>query len=49
MVTNSLSLMRVVESLAHHVAPKGLIGVMSSGQGSIGNNSERYIVVVKPR
>ncbi|KAJ5356055.1 hypothetical protein N7517_010664 [Penicillium concentricum] len=38
MVTNALSPMRVVESLAHHVAPKGLIGVMSSGQGSISNN-----------
>ena len=38
MVTNSLSPMRVVESLAHHVTPKGLIGVMSSGQGSISNN-----------
>lgn len=38
LVTNSLSPMRVVESLAHHVAPKGLIGVMSSGQGSISNN-----------
>ncbi|CAI7585358.1 unnamed protein product [Penicillium glandicola] len=38
MVTNSLSPMRVVESLAHHVTPNGLIGVMSSGQGSISNN-----------
>lgn len=38
MVTNALSPMRVVERLAHHVAPKGLIGVMSSGQGSISNN-----------
>ncbi|CAI7588387.1 unnamed protein product [Penicillium discolor] len=38
MVTNSLSPMRVVETLAHHVTPKGLIGVMSSGQGSISNN-----------
>jgi NAD(P)-dependent dehydrogenase (short-subunit alcohol dehydrogenase family) len=38
MVTNALSPMRVVESLAHHVAPQGLIGVMSSGQGSISNN-----------
>ncbi|OQE44772.1 hypothetical protein PENCOP_c002G08417 [Penicillium coprophilum] len=38
MVTNALSPMRVVESLAHHVAPKGLIGVMSSGQGSVSNN-----------
>ncbi|KAI2717486.1 hypothetical protein CBS147332_4366 [Penicillium roqueforti] len=38
MVTNALSPMRVVERLAYHVAPKGLIGVMSSGQGSISNN-----------
>lgn len=38
MVTNALSPMRVVERLAHHVAPTGLIGVMSSGQGSISNN-----------
>lgn len=38
MVTNALSPMRVVERLAHHVAPQGLIGVMSSGQGSISNN-----------
>lgn len=38
MVTNALSPMRVVERLAHHVAPNGLIGVMSSGQGSISNN-----------
>ncbi|CAG8296741.1 unnamed protein product [Penicillium olsonii] len=38
MVTNALSPMRVVESLAHHVGPTGLIGVMSSGQGSISNN-----------
>lgn len=38
MVTNALSPMRVVEGLAHHVGPTGLIGVMSSGQGSISNN-----------
>ena len=39
MVTNSLSPMRVIESLAHHVKPMGLIGVMSSGQGSVTNNT----------
>ncbi|CAI7574873.1 unnamed protein product [Penicillium bialowiezense] len=38
MVTNALSPMRVIDSLSHLVTPKGLIGVMSSGQGSISNN-----------
>lgn len=38
MITNALSPMRVIEWLAPLVAPAGLIGVMSSGQGSIGNN-----------
>jgi NAD(P)-dependent dehydrogenase (short-subunit alcohol dehydrogenase family) len=38
MVTNALSPMRVIESLQSHVTPSGLIGVMSSGQGSIANN-----------
>ncbi|WP_415212955.1 SDR family NAD(P)-dependent oxidoreductase [Shinella sp.] len=38
MITNALSPMRVIERLAHRVGPKGLIGVMSSGQGSIANN-----------
>jgi NAD(P)-dependent dehydrogenase (short-subunit alcohol dehydrogenase family) len=38
MVTNSLSPMRVIESLEPCVSATGLIGVMSSGQGSIGNN-----------
>lgn len=39
MVTNALSPMRVVEGLQDCVAPAGLIGVMSSGQGSIANNT----------
>ncbi len=39
MVTNALSPMRVIEGLQNLVSPKGLIGVMSSGQGSIGNNT----------
>ncbi|URL60111.1 SDR family NAD(P)-dependent oxidoreductase [Luteibacter flocculans] len=39
MVTNALSPMRVVERLVRHVTPDGLIGVMSSGQGSITNNT----------
>jgi NAD(P)-dependent dehydrogenase (short-subunit alcohol dehydrogenase family) len=38
MVTNSLCPMRVVESLQELVAANGLIGVMSSGQGSVTNN-----------
>jgi NAD(P)-dependent dehydrogenase (short-subunit alcohol dehydrogenase family) len=38
MVTNSLSPMRVVESLQDLVTAAGLIGVMSSGQGSVANN-----------
>lgn len=38
MITNSLSPMRVIESLEHCVPTAGLIGVMSSGRGSITNN-----------
>jgi NAD(P)-dependent dehydrogenase (short-subunit alcohol dehydrogenase family) len=38
MVTNSLSPMRVVESLKDVVISTGTIGVMSSGQGSVANN-----------
>ena len=40
MVTNALSPMRVVEALQDLVAPHGTIGVMSSGQGSVANNSK---------
>ncbi len=39
MVTNALSPMRVIEALEDLVPPAGLIGAMSSGQGSIGNNT----------
>ncbi|MEU6554387.1 SDR family NAD(P)-dependent oxidoreductase [Streptomyces sp. NPDC046915] len=39
MVTNALSPMRVIEALEDLVSPAGLIGVMSSGQGSITNNT----------
>jgi NAD(P)-dependent dehydrogenase (short-subunit alcohol dehydrogenase family) len=39
MVTNALSPMRVIEALADLVPATGLIGVMSSGQGSITNNT----------
>jgi len=38
MLTNALSPMRVVERLAQYVAADGMIGVMSSGQGSVSNN-----------
>ena len=38
MVTNALSPMRIITELQDLVAADGLIGVMSSGQGSIGNN-----------
>lgn len=38
MVTNSLSPMRVIESLQDLVTANGLIGLMSSGQGSVANN-----------
>jgi NAD(P)-dependent dehydrogenase (short-subunit alcohol dehydrogenase family) len=39
MVTNALSPMRVIEALQDLVSATGLIGVMSSGQGSITNNT----------
>lgn len=39
MVTNALSPMRVIEALQDLVSPSGLIGAMSSGQGSITNNT----------
>ena len=39
MVTNSLSPMRVIETLHDLVSPTGIIGVMSSGQGSVTNNT----------
>ncbi|WP_395457600.1 SDR family NAD(P)-dependent oxidoreductase (plasmid) [Azospirillum melinis] len=38
MTTNALGPMRVIESLERNVSATGLIGVMSSGQGSIANN-----------
>jgi NAD(P)-dependent dehydrogenase (short-subunit alcohol dehydrogenase family) len=40
MVTNALSPMRLVEALQGLVAPNGTIAVMSSGQGSIANNTK---------
>jgi NAD(P)-dependent dehydrogenase (short-subunit alcohol dehydrogenase family) len=38
MVTNALSPLRVIEGLRDLVTPSGMIGVMSSGQGSVANN-----------
>ena len=38
MTTNALSPMRVIEGLQDLVRTDGLIGVMSSGQGSVSNN-----------
>ncbi|MFG3118905.1 SDR family NAD(P)-dependent oxidoreductase [Streptomyces sp. NPDC048197] len=39
MITNALSPMRVIEALEDLVSPAGLVGAMSSGQGSITNNT----------
>jgi NAD(P)-dependent dehydrogenase (short-subunit alcohol dehydrogenase family) len=39
MVTNALAPMRVIEALLDLVSPDGLIGAMTSGQGSIANNT----------
>jgi NAD(P)-dependent dehydrogenase (short-subunit alcohol dehydrogenase family) len=38
MVTNALSPMRTVEALQDLIDPAGMIGVMTSGQGSVANN-----------
>ena len=40
MVTNALGVMRAVERFSDLIHPAGLIGVMSSGQGSIANNTK---------
>jgi NAD(P)-dependent dehydrogenase (short-subunit alcohol dehydrogenase family) len=39
MITNALSPMRAIEALEDLVSPTGLIGAMSSGQGSITDNT----------
>lgn len=39
MVTNALSPMRVVEGFCDLVSASGVVGVMSSGQGSVSNNT----------
>ncbi|MFF7414962.1 SDR family NAD(P)-dependent oxidoreductase [Streptomyces lydicus] len=38
MITNALSPVRVIETLADLVDPHGTIAIMSSGQGSVANN-----------
>src|ERR1700729_1651038 len=40
MITNALSPMRVIEALQGLVKPTGTMGVMSSGQGSLTNNTK---------
>lgn len=40
MVTNALSPMRAIETLDRLVTDAGLIGIMSSGQGSVANNEK---------
>ena len=47
MITNALSPMRVVETLQDLVLPSGTIGIMSSGQGSIGNNESGHYEVYR--
>jgi NAD(P)-dependent dehydrogenase (short-subunit alcohol dehydrogenase family) len=39
MTTNALSPLRVIEALAHLVTPRGTIAAMSSGLGSVTNNT----------
>ena len=39
MTTNALNPMRVIEALQDLVSPTGTIGAMSSGQGSVANNT----------
>lgn len=47
MITNALSPMRVIETLQDLVLPSGTIGIMSSGQGSIGNNESGHYEVYR--
>lgn len=42
MVTNALSPMRVIETCQDLVKPTGTIGIMSSGQGSLTNNTNGH-------
>ena len=47
MVTNALSPKRVIETLHDLVVPNGTIGVMSSGQGSVANNTNGHYEVYR--
>ena len=47
MVTNALSPMRIVESFQDLVLPTGMIGIMSSGQGSITNNENGHYEIYR--
>lgn len=47
MVTNALSPMRAIEALLDLVNPTGTVGAMSSGQGSIGNNTHGHYEVYR--
>jgi NAD(P)-dependent dehydrogenase (short-subunit alcohol dehydrogenase family) len=47
MVTNALSPMRVIEAFQDLVRPTGSMGIMSSGQGSISNNTNGQFEVYR--
>ena len=47
MVTNVLSVVRTVETLGDLVDPQGTIAVMSSGQGSLTNNTNGHFEVYR--
>lgn len=47
MVTNALSPMRTIEAFQDLVRPTGTIGVMSSGQGSLTNNTNGHYEVYR--
>ncbi|WP_413728416.1 SDR family NAD(P)-dependent oxidoreductase [Sodalis sp. RH19] len=47
MVTNALSPMRVIEAFEDLVPPTGTLGVMSSGQGSLANNTNGHYDVYR--
>lgn len=47
MLTNTLSPMRFIEQFRNLVSPNGTIGIMSSGLGSVSNNTEGYFEVYR--
>jgi NAD(P)-dependent dehydrogenase (short-subunit alcohol dehydrogenase family) len=47
MITNTLSPLRVVETLQDLVVPTGTIAIMSSGQGSITNNENGHYEIYR--